>query len=353
MGRIRQRIGTAAWSAVAAAAGRGHGARHRHRRRAPARRSPARPPTVTAVSPSTPLVKPLVILYGDSLAWEAQDSFVARVRRPAGSAGPHPHLRRHGDLRLARRDAGRRGHARARRGRARVQRQRPHPVHAGRRRPRPRRRRLLGSLPRRRADRDRRSSPRRTRGSSSPAPRSRASRRLTGDFHGGLVNAMYAADRGPQHDGVDYVDAGAAVLDHGRWTPTLPCLPGEPCTGGTDRARPGRQRGARPRRRPLLPRGRRGQARCRRRLPGVVERRLPLRQRDGPARHPTPPVVGDRPRDNKHRCTARGGTSRHARTLRGHDQSRDLRRPEPPHPGSRFRARHIRPDANDDDLHTR
>jgi len=56
---------------------------------------------------------------------------------------------------------------------------------------------------------------------------------LTGDFHGGQVNAMYAEIAG-QHDGVDYVDAGAAVLDHGRWTPTLPCLPGEPCTGGTD-----------------------------------------------------------------------------------------------------------------------
>jgi acetyl esterase/lipase len=31
-----------------------------------------------------------------------------------------------------------------------------------------------------------------------------------------------------------YVDAGAAVTDHGAWTPTLPCLGGEPCTGGRD-----------------------------------------------------------------------------------------------------------------------
>jgi hypothetical protein len=55
----------------------------------------------------------------------------------------------------------------------------------------------------------------------------------TGDFHGGLVNAMYReiADR---HDAVEYVDAGAAVLDRGHWTATLPCLPTEPCTGGTD-----------------------------------------------------------------------------------------------------------------------
>ena len=33
---------------------------------------------------------------------------------------------------------------------------------------------------------------------------------------------------------VRYVDAGAAVLDDGRWTETLSCLPGEPCAGGTD-----------------------------------------------------------------------------------------------------------------------
>jgi len=31
-----------------------------------------------------------------------------------------------------------------------------------------------------------------------------------------------------------YVDAGAAVLDHGHWTETLPCLSDEPCEGPTD-----------------------------------------------------------------------------------------------------------------------
>jgi hypothetical protein len=31
-----------------------------------------------------------------------------------------------------------------------------------------------------------------------------------------------------------YIDAGAAVLLNGAWTHTLPCLPGEPCTGGTN-----------------------------------------------------------------------------------------------------------------------
>jgi hypothetical protein len=56
---------------------------------------------------------------------------------------------------------------------------------------------------------------------------------LTGDFHGGLVNGMYV-DIATHHPEVEYVDAGAAVLDHGQWTHTLPCLRGEPCTGGTD-----------------------------------------------------------------------------------------------------------------------
>jgi hypothetical protein len=55
----------------------------------------------------------------------------------------------------------------------------------------------------------------------------------SGDFNGGKVNAMYAQLAG-EHDGVEYVVAGAAVLDGGRWTATLPCLPGEPCTGGVD-----------------------------------------------------------------------------------------------------------------------
>ena len=31
-----------------------------------------------------------------------------------------------------------------------------------------------------------------------------------------------------------YLDAGAAVTDHGHWTETLPCLLEEPCTGGID-----------------------------------------------------------------------------------------------------------------------
>lgn len=52
---------------------------------------------------------------------------------------------------------------------------------------------------------------------------------------GQALNAMYARLAGA-HDAVRYVDAGAAVLDDGEWAATLPCLPFEPCTGGTDAA---------------------------------------------------------------------------------------------------------------------
>jgi len=53
----------------------------------------------------------------------------------------------------------------------------------------------------------------------------------SGDFNGGRLNEMYRALPGGR-----YVDAGAAVLDRdGRYTETLPCLPGEPCgDDGTD-----------------------------------------------------------------------------------------------------------------------
>jgi len=55
---------------------------------------------------------------------------------------------------------------------------------------------------------------------------------LAAEAHGpnaGRLNARYSeiADLA----GAGYIDAGAAVLDHGRWTATLPCLQGEPCTG--------------------------------------------------------------------------------------------------------------------------
>lgn len=54
-----------------------------------------------------------------------------------------------------------------------------------------------------------------------------------GGRHDGGLNAMYA-DLARHHAGVHFADAGAAVLDGDRWTETLPCLPNEPCTGGAD-----------------------------------------------------------------------------------------------------------------------
>jgi hypothetical protein len=49
------------------------------------------------------------------------------------------------------------------------------------------------------------------------------------DPNAGRLNALYSEVANLA--GAHYVDAGAAVLDHGRWTATLPCLEGEPCTG--------------------------------------------------------------------------------------------------------------------------
>lgn len=43
------------------------------------------------------------------------------------------------------------------------------------------------------------------------------------------LNPMYR-ELGERSPDVRYVDAGAAVLDAGSWTKTLPCIPGEPCT---------------------------------------------------------------------------------------------------------------------------
>jgi hypothetical protein len=45
---------------------------------------------------------------------------------------------------------------------------------------------------------------------------------------------MYAEIADAHASVAEFVDAGAAVLDQGRWTNTLPCLPGEPCTAGID-----------------------------------------------------------------------------------------------------------------------
>jgi hypothetical protein len=53
-------------------------------------------------------------------------------------------------------------------------------------------------------------------------------------FNGGRLDRLYREIAQTPNDRVGYVDAGAAVLDHGRWTRTLPCLDDEPCEGGID-----------------------------------------------------------------------------------------------------------------------
>jgi hypothetical protein len=53
-----------------------------------------------------------------------------------------------------------------------------------------------------------------------------------GEVHGAM-DGLYR-EIAAHEANVRYVDAGAAVLDDGRWTETLSCLPGEPCAGGTD-----------------------------------------------------------------------------------------------------------------------
>jgi hypothetical protein len=50
---------------------------------------------------------------------------------------------------------------------------------------------------------------------------------------GGGMNLLYR-QTARESPAVRYADAGASVLADGRWTITLPCLPGEPCTGGVD-----------------------------------------------------------------------------------------------------------------------
>jgi hypothetical protein len=53
-------------------------------------------------------------------------------------------------------------------------------------------------------------------------------------FNGGKIDGTYRALAEAHPGVVDFIDAGASVLDLGRWTATLPCRPDEPCEGGTD-----------------------------------------------------------------------------------------------------------------------
>jgi hypothetical protein len=66
------------------------------------------------------------------------------------------------------------------------------------------------------------------------APVSRADADHTPLGRGGL-NALYLRTA-RAHEGVHYADAGAEVLDDGQWTSTLPCFAFEPCTGGVGAA---------------------------------------------------------------------------------------------------------------------
>ncbi len=65
------------------------------------------------------------------------------------------------------------------------------------------------------------------------APVIQSAERHPDGVHDRTLNGMYA-DVADRYLSVRYVDAGASVLDQGGWTATLPCLPGEPCTGGLD-----------------------------------------------------------------------------------------------------------------------
>jgi hypothetical protein len=55
------------------------------------------------------------------------------------------------------------------------------------------------------------------------------------DAQAGWLNDIYSELAAESTD-ASYVDAGAAVLRRGHWTDTLPCQAGEPCTGGADTA---------------------------------------------------------------------------------------------------------------------
>jgi hypothetical protein len=217
--------------------GIGAGARTAGSQKAPAVSSPASPSatTTSATAPSpgpAPLTKPLVILYGDSLAWEAEASFVTAF---AGARGAQVLTRTWGGTAICdyldwmRRDAATlapgavvlefSGNVLT-----------PCMADAAKQ--------GIDGDPywaRYRADAQTAIdifAPTGTRVFFAGAPISR-SQATSGDFHGGMVNAMYA-EIAKANVGVTYVDAGAAVLDGGRWTATLPCLPGEPCTGGVD-----------------------------------------------------------------------------------------------------------------------
>jgi hypothetical protein len=64
------------------------------------------------------------------------------------------------------------------------------------------------------------------------APKTRVAEE-TNDLNAGLLNRTYA-DLAAQTPEARFVSAGDALLHDGHWTATLPCLASEPCTGGVD-----------------------------------------------------------------------------------------------------------------------
>ncbi len=128
------------------------------------------------------------------------------------------------------------------------------------------------------------------------APKTRVAEEAN-DANAGLLNTVYA-DLAAETPDASFVAAGTTLLQDGHWTATLPCLASEPCTGGVDAIGRRGQRRAGSRRRALLPRCSRSDAGRDRPVSGLVERRVPLRQRDGRRRHPRPA----RRRPSRPRC---------------------------------------------------
>ena len=231
MGRIRQLIERAA--VVGVAAGLGIGMVLGTATAANARTKQPRTVAPQVTRPA-PLTKPLVVLYGDSLAFEAADSFVA-----AFAVEPDVQVitRTYGGTAICDWLGSMRDDAEALAPGAVVLEFSGNALTAcmqgldGNR--------LSGDAYWDRYHTDAETAidifvPTHTRVFFAGSPISRL-QEASGDFNGGKVNAMYAQIAGERAgDGVGYVDAGAAVLDNGRWTPSLPCLPSEPCTGGVD-----------------------------------------------------------------------------------------------------------------------
>ena len=196
----------------------------------------ATPPVTSVPAPSTPtpavVTRPVVVLYGDSLAWEARDQFTAAF---AGLPGAEVETRTFGGTATCDWLTDMRADAASLRPGAVV-------LEFSGNAFTPCMRDIAGQplsgdayLARYRADTETVLDifePYGTRVYFAGSPM-RDPARASG-ARGSELNAMYAAEAAAHPTRVEYVDAGAAVLDQGQWTNTLPCVADEPCTGGTD-----------------------------------------------------------------------------------------------------------------------